>query len=295
LRAPSDPGQYEVRYILGQDNKILARASVTILGVVAQVEAPETANVAAEFKVSWQGPNNSGDYISIALPEGEGSAYTAYTYTEEGTPLQLLAPSDPGRYEVRYILGQDNKILAKTPITIASVKASVQPPASVPAGASFQVDWLGPSAEGDYITVASSQSEADQYDNYAYTQDGNPAKLRAPAEPGRYETRYILGHGGKLLAAAAIEVTAVSASVAAPVEVAAEARFTVEWQGPGYPGDHVTIAEPEAAGDEYASYIYTEGGTSGELTAPAHAGLYEVRYIMDSGKKILGKTTITVK
>jgi Ca-activated chloride channel family protein len=74
--------------------------------------------MAAEFEVAWQGPNNRGDYISIALPGDGGSSHKAYTYTEKGSPLKLRAPAEPGQYEVRYILEHGRKILARAPITI---------------------------------------------------------------------------------------------------------------------------------------------------------------------------------
>ncbi len=294
LRAPSDPGKYEVRYILGQGAKILARAPITIEAVSARVEAPESGNAAAEFEVKWEGPNNQGDYISIAQPGDEGQRYKAYAYTQKGSPLKLRAPSDPGRYEVRYILGQGAKILARAPITIEAVSASVQPPASTAAGAGFLVEWRGPSARGDYIAIALPGSDAGSYKNYAYTEQGSPAKLVAPADPGPYEVRYILGQDTKLLAKAPIEVTPVSAAVSAPMEVAAAAQFQVEWQGPAYSGDHVTIAAPGAPGTSYESYFYTTA-TPGSLTAPSKPGNYEIRYIMHNGSKILGKTGIIVK
>jgi Ca-activated chloride channel family protein len=143
--------------------------------------------------------------------------------------------------------------------------------------------------------VASPESNASQYESYAYTKNGNPAKLPAPPDPGTYEVRYILGQDSKLLAKAPITVTPVSATVSAPAEVAVEAKFQVEWQGPGYSGDYVAIAVPEASESQYESYVYTKTGTPVSLKAPSKPGTYEVRYVMDRGRKILSKTRITVK
>jgi len=84
----------------------------------ASVKAPATADVASKFEVEWKGPDNQGDYIAIALPEKGPNSRIQYTYTRKGSPLQLLAPSDPGIYEVRYILGQGKKVLAKKTITV---------------------------------------------------------------------------------------------------------------------------------------------------------------------------------
>ena len=76
------------------------------------------------------------------------------------------------------------------------MSAQVQPPESVNAAAKFQVPWQGPNNDGDYLTVAKPGApRMAVYDNYAYTKNGNPAKLTAPAEAGQYEVRYIQGHG----------------------------------------------------------------------------------------------------
>jgi Ca-activated chloride channel family protein len=280
---------------MANDNTVLARVPLVVEKAEAQVEAPASANVAAEFEVKWQGPNTKGDYISIALPADDGGNYKAYTYTKSGNPLKLKAPSDPGQYEVRYILGQGNKILAKTPISIQAVTASVQPPASAPAGSSFEVSWQGPATDGDYISIALPGSAPGSYKGYTYTDTGNPLKLKAPSDPGNYEVRYILGQGNKLLAKASITVTAVSATVSAPAEVAAKSKFEASWTGPGYEGDYVTIVEANAKDDQYKSYFYVNTGASGELTAPDKPGAYEVRYVMDQGRKVIGRSKITVK
>jgi len=295
LTAPSDPGNYEVRYVMANDNTVLARVAIVIEKAEAQVEAPASANVASEFEVKWQGPDAKGDYISIALPADDGGKYKAYTYTKSGNPLKLKAPSDPGQYEVRYILGQGNKILAKIPISIQAVTASVEAPATAPAGSTLEVSWQGPSEDGDYISIATQGSAPASYKHYTYTNAGSPLKLQAPSDPGQYEVRYILGQGNKLLAKASITLTAVSATVTAPAEVAAKSKLEASWTGPGYDGDYVTIVEANAKDDQYKSYFYANTGPSGELTAPDKPGAYEVRYVMGQGHKVIGRSKITVK
>ena len=91
----------------------------------ASVEAPAAADVATEFEVTWQGPDNKSDYIAIARSDQNPGSQVHYTYTKKGSPLKVQAPSDPGTYEVRYILGQGSKLLAKTTIEIKAVSASV--------------------------------------------------------------------------------------------------------------------------------------------------------------------------
>ena len=82
------------------------------------MQASASANVASEFEVSWQGPDNKSDYIAIARPDQKPGSQVNYTYTKRGNPLKVRAPSDPGTYEVRYILGRGNKLLDKTSIGV---------------------------------------------------------------------------------------------------------------------------------------------------------------------------------
>ena len=53
---------------------------------------------------------NIGDLASTYLGLASGM--------REGNPLKLWAPSEPGEYEIRYILGRGTKVLARTTISI---------------------------------------------------------------------------------------------------------------------------------------------------------------------------------
>ena len=59
LQMPSEPGNYESRYILGH-NKRLAQIPITVQPVEAGVQTPEAANAADRIDVAWQGSINRG-------------------------------------------------------------------------------------------------------------------------------------------------------------------------------------------------------------------------------------------
>ncbi len=295
LRAPSDPGTYEVRYILGQGSKLLAKTTIEIEAVSAKVEAPAAADVASQFEVTWQGPDNKSDYIAIARSDQNPGRQVNYTYTSKGSPLKLRAPSDPGTYEVRYILGQGSKLLAKTTIEIKAVSAAVEAPAAADVASQFEVTWQGPDNKSDYIAIARSDQNPGRQVNYTYTSKGSPLKLRAPSDPGTYEVRYILGQGSKLLAKTKIEIEAVSAKVQAPASATVNTEFEVTWQGPDYKSDYISIARPDQGPGRYVTYTYTSRGNPLKIKAPNVPGTYEVRYILGQGSKVLDKATITIK
>ena len=295
VRAPSDPGTYEVRYILGQGSKLLAKTTIEIEAVSASVEAPAAADVATEFEVTWQGPDNSSDYIAIARSDQNPGRQVHYTYTKEGSPLKVRAPSDPGTYEVRYILGQGSKLLAKTTIEIEAVSASVEAPAAADMASQFEVTWQGPNNSSDYIAIARSDQNPGRQVHYTYTKEGSPLKVRAPSDPGTYEVRYILGQGSKLLAKTTIDIKAVSAKVNPPDSATVNTEFEVTWQGPDYKSDYISIARPDQGPGRYVTYTYTSRGNPLKIKAPNEPGTYEVRYILGQGSKVLDKATITIK
>jgi Ca-activated chloride channel homolog len=295
LRAPADPGTYEIRYIMEQDSTLLAKNTITIKATAATVQAPESAPVATEFEVTWTGPDNKGDYISIARPDQASRHYINYTYTDKGSPLKVRAPSDPGVYEIRYVQYLGDKTLATATIEITPVTAMVQAPEKAAAGSLFEVTWTGPDNNSDYISVARPDQAPRHYINYTYTADkGSPLKVQAPPDPGAYKVRYILGRGDKLLAETNIEITSVTASLRPPKSAAAGSKFEVSWEGPGYKDDYVSIARPDQRDTRYLHYSYTGNGNPLKIQAPSEPGTYEVRYIQGKGKKLLAKTAIRI-
>jgi Ca-activated chloride channel family protein len=72
----------------------------------------------AAFKVTWDGPSSRRDFVSLAKKGSRDLTYLSYAYTQNANPVRLNAPSKSGTYEVRYIMGHGNKVLAKENIGI---------------------------------------------------------------------------------------------------------------------------------------------------------------------------------
>ncbi|HVF17551.1 MAG TPA: vWA domain-containing protein, partial [Steroidobacteraceae bacterium] len=134
------------------------------------------------------------------------SVYGTYVYTSKSKPATLRAPDVPGDYELRYLTGAGNSVLARTKIKIAPATASIQAQTDAVAGSAINVKWQGPNNERDYITVVKKGSSA-LHGNYAYTAKGNPLVLTLPLEAGDYELRYATAQSHTTLASAAIRIT----------------------------------------------------------------------------------------
>jgi Ca-activated chloride channel family protein len=187
------------------------------------------------------------------------------------------------------------KVQAPPPAVIEDPgTATLNGPASVPAGAAFQVTWQGPDSQRDYIAIAEKGSQDNRYRDYRYTLKGNPADFVAPGDVGDYELRYVHGHTRKVIGRTTVKVTPVQARVEVSPSADVATEIEVAWQGPAYKSDYISIARPDQGPGQYVNYTYTSKGSPLKVRAPSDPGTYEVRYILGRGSKLLAKTGITI-
>ncbi len=295
LQVPPKSGDYEIR-LLSADTPYptLARRPLKVEGIEVTLEAPDQVDAGKAFQVKWTGPNNARDYIGIGDADAKKRAYISYVYTSRGNPITLNAPDEPGEYELRYFLAVSNEIVGRKRIKVGGVSASVKVPAQVNAGATFEVNWEGPNNPRDFVTIVKAGSPEKRYDTYVYTSKGTPLKLRAPDQAGEYEVRYLTAQTYATLAVAKVTVGAVSASLQAPAEAIAGARFEVKWQGPNNPRDYITIVEKDAREGASGNYTYTARGNPLSVLAPLTAGDYELRYSTAQSHATLARQAIRI-
>ncbi len=206
LTAPTVVGNHEVRYVAGQGRKVLARRAIRVVMAEVSLEAPDEAIAGSSVSITWSGPDNAGDYITVVAPDVPDGRYANYTETSSGSPLELLMPIMEGPAEIRYMTGQGNRVLARRAIRIVPAKITLAAPAEGAAGTEVAVEWTGPDNRGDYITIVPKGTPDGQYRGYAETTGGSPLKIKLPAEPGEAEVRYMSGQGDKVLARIPIRV-----------------------------------------------------------------------------------------
>ncbi|GAB4267079.1 MAG: hypothetical protein Kow0013_16660 [Pararhodobacter sp.] len=247
----------------------------------ASLSAPAGGATGETVAVTWEGPNGQGDFLGTAPAGAPALDYLTYSYTTDGTPLDLRLPAQPGDYVIRYVMAEGAQILAEIPVSVSARQQALTLPATAPIGATIQVGWQGAGHEDDYLDTALPGAEPGAYISYAYVRDGNPVALRLPVTPGTYEVRYITGQDLTVFARATIEVTDVPASLSAPASAAAGSALSVAWQGPANPGDYPTIAMPDDGALGYVSYAYTEAGSPLTIEVPTTPGTYELRYVAE--------------
>lgn len=291
LRAPLEPGEYELRYVQAGQEVIGARP-LTVTPVEAAMDAPDSVEVGTYHEIRWTGPGDENDWLTITRPEAPDNRYTDYAYTREGDVLTLRMPLEPGEWELRYVQN-GKKVLAAKPIEVVERAVALTAEDTAVVGSDVVIEYDGGSNKNDWITVVAPDAAANRYGDYAYSREGNPVTIRMPVEPGTYQLRYVLD-GRRVIGAKSIIVEDTESSVTGPAKVAPEQRFNVEWTGPGNHRDWITIVAPDADDSRYGDYGYTREGNPVEIRAPKEPGTYELRYVLDN-KRVIARAPITVE
>lgn len=206
LEAPVEPGQYEIRYLTGSSNRTLGKRPLSVGDVAASLDFVDSVQAGARVEVRWQGPGNARDFITIVAPEAADGDYKDYEYVREN-PVSLRVPEAPGQYQVRYVIADSARVLARKTLTVGGVSASLKAAAEVKADTEFEVVFTGPDNEGDYVAVT-ALDDPKRYITYSYTRRGSPLPLRAPEQPGDYMLHYLTAREDRSLASQPIRVIA---------------------------------------------------------------------------------------
>lgn len=294
LNAPGDEGLYEVRYLQNQTKQVLGQDMLEVTEARVDLTAPESVETGARFNVAWTPTINDSDYVAIVPLDSDPGTFGNYQRIGRNTQLDLTAQADPGLYEVRYILNVDKSTVAARRIEVTSPQVTLQVPDSTLTGADFDVSWSTSISQQDYINIVPMGADEGEFGNYIVVRDTNKGTLKAPAETGMYEVRYVLREGARTLASEVIEVAAPEVTIAGPEMVSTGEKFTVTWTGTVNTQDYVAIVPAGSDEGEFGNYIVVRDGTSGTLTAQADPGLYELRYILREGARTLATATIEI-
>jgi hypothetical protein len=295
ISAPVESGEAEIRYVSGQGRKILGRRKLLVLAPDTSVTAQASVIAGAKFQVTWKGPANAGDYVTVVARKAPDGHYGSYAETTKGATLELVAPMEAGDAEIRYMTGKQAKVLARRPISVIAPTLTLEAPDEVIAGSSVAIVWTGPNNTNDYITIVLKTAPDGQYGNYTNTAKGSPLKVTAPIRPGAGEIRYMSGSGAKVLARRAIAVVPAEITLNASPETTAGGIVTIEWKGPNHPGDYLTIVAKTAKDGVAAGTSYTTRGSPAKIPAPKEAGAGEIRYMSGQNNVVLARRDILVR
>jgi Ca-activated chloride channel family protein len=294
VRAPDTPGSLEVRYVRAEDDSVLLRAPLEVTEVEATLEVPTQVGAGAPVEVRWEGPDNPNDYIALAEEGTPGDETVDYTRTRQGSPLTVRAPDTPGRYELRYVMSQADRVIARSPVEVTPVEAQLDVRDTLMVATPVEIRWSGPSNPNDYIAFAEIGTPGDQTVSYARTRQGSPLSLVTPERPGRYEVRYVMSQSDRVLVRDTVTVLPLQARLDAPDTVAGGREVRVSWLGPDGPADFIALASPDAGPEAYESRALSRAGDPATLYAPTGTGTYELRYVWAEEDSVLARRPLVV-
>ena len=176
----------------------------------------------------------------------------------------------------------------------ARAEVTLEAPAQVPAGASFEVRWNGEANPADVLTLVPPDAPEDQRRTYKYARS-TAATFVAPDDPGTYEIRYLAkGSSSPIRARRTIEVTPVSATLSGPTTIEAGGTLELTWTGPGNDRDFITVVAAGSEEKTYGTYAYLSSGSPATLVAPEAPGEYEARYLTGQKYYTLASHTFSV-
>ncbi|QIE46970.1 VWA domain-containing protein [Pseudohalocynthiibacter aestuariivivens] len=294
LQMPAETGLYELRYVLSEGARTLASQPIEITAPEVTVGGPDTALAGSKVKVNWTGAVDGNDFVTVVPMGADEGKYTRYIRVKDKSEDMLQMPAETGLYELRYVLSEGARTLASQPIEITAPEVTVGGPDTALAGSKVKVNWTGAVDGNDFVTVVPMGADEGKYTRYIRVKDKSEDMLQMPAETGLYELRYVLSEGARTLASQPIEVVAPEVTVSGPDTALAGSKVKVTWTGTVNSRDFVTIVPMGSEEATYAAYVRVQEKTEGMLQMPADAGMYELRYLLDEGRKTMARQTIEI-
>jgi Ca-activated chloride channel homolog len=192
LMPPSEPGDYELRYVLNERERIIATRPVKVVPSAASVSGPATAMAGDTVKVTASGPEGSGHWIGFAPAGSDAGSYRDYVRPQGATTeATLMAPTEAGDYELRYVLNEREKVVASQPVKVTPAVAKLEAPASLSPRQEVTVRFQGPRHNSHWIGFV--KRDTLDYLNYADVPlDGDSVALRAPDDAGDYDIVFVV-------------------------------------------------------------------------------------------------------
>ncbi len=213
LTAPAEPGLYELRYILNEGGKTLATAMIEVVTAEIGISGPGTVRAGTDVDISWSSTVNPRDMVGIVAMGADEGTRGSYFRIGDKTDGRLKAPTEPGLYEIRYILNEGGKTLASASLEVVAedapldTGAGLSAPAIAQPGETITVTWTGGSDSDDQrISLARKDQAVFGWIAVFPIGDETSMNVAMPEQPGLYEIRFLDVSNQDVLGRAVVEV-----------------------------------------------------------------------------------------
>ena len=285
IDTPATAGRYELRYMNPRRGEaVLARMPLQVDDATASLEAPDVVAAGSRIKVIARGPYATRHWVGFAEVGSPPSRYLDFGRLSGAvSELQLVPPAEPGRYELRYVLNESERIIVSRPITVIDSEASLSGPTSVMAGDAYAFEASGPSGDRHWIGFAAAGSAPGEYEDYVRPSAAIPnGVLSAPVEAGAYELRYVLNENERIVASQAVTVVPAKAELTISADLVAAQTMRIAFKGPRGKGNWIGIVRSGTL--DYLDYasVPAAGTDIVEIRAPGEPGDYDLVFVIDN-------------
>ncbi|EBA18745.1 von Willebrand factor type A domain protein [Roseobacter sp. SK209-2-6] len=262
----------------------------------ATLTGPAKARAGQVIEIAWQGPGEAGDWIGTLAPNADVGAFSSRIGIDHGNPAPLPVPPQEGPYDLVYVQAETGEVLARQPLEVTPMVASISAPASGTTGSSVLVNWQGRGSEKDFVGIAPKAEGFPATSFYFETIGAAQQSLRMPSHPGDYEIVYIATTDPwTVLARTPISLSDPKLKLKAPASVSAGVEFGVLWTGlvPN-PSDYIALAKPDDPLPHLSGYAATDSHFI-RLTAPDEPGQYELRFFYAEADRIVATRSLSVE
>ena len=206
LKVPAEPGDYELRYVLNESERVLVSRPIKVVAASVYVRGPAEVTAGSVIEVEAAGPIDGSHWIGFAPAGSDAGSYRDYTRPVDGqTRYSLRAPGEPGDYELRYVLNESAAVAASQPIRVLAAQVRLEAPAESAVGMLVPVTVEGPAGGGAWVGFAPVGADDGAWEGEYSGFETSPmsVQLKAPDAAGSYEIKLVSGDG-KVLARRAI-------------------------------------------------------------------------------------------
>lgn len=196
LKVPGEPGEYELRYVLNENERVIASRPIRVEAGAVAVSGPVEVMAGDRVTIQAAGPTGNGHWVGFAPAGSRAGVYVGNAYfrpeSSEGSGT-VVAPSNPGEYEYRYVLFEGETVAASMPVKVLPAQVTLRSPDAVAVGMMFEVDFTGPRGDGHWIGIVPAGGDGSEYQDWgSVPEQGDRLQLRAPEDAGSWEVVFVM-------------------------------------------------------------------------------------------------------
>ncbi|MEO7917596.1 MAG: hypothetical protein ABIR16_08120, partial [Dokdonella sp.] len=177
---------------LNENDRIIASRPITVTESAASVSGPAKVMAGDTIAIKASGPDGPKHWIGFAPAGSDVGSYVDYV-RPQGTQTEgsLMAPVAAGDYELRYVLNENEKVIATQRVKVTAAVATLDAPASMATRETVNVRFEGPRHKNHWIGFV-KRDTLDYLDYAAVPLAGDTVAVRAPDEAGDYDLVFVI-------------------------------------------------------------------------------------------------------